>query len=32
MSTVYSWLKELGCEHYITVFEASGYTTVDSLR
>ena len=32
MSAVHSWLKDLGCEHYATVFEASGYSTVDSLR
>lgn len=32
MSSLYSWLSDIGCEQYTTVFEASGYTSVDSLR
>jgi hypothetical protein len=31
MSSVWSWLAELGCEQYTAVFEASGYSSVDSL-
>ena len=32
MSSVTYWLRDVGCEQYAAVFEASGYTTTDSLR
>ena len=32
MSSVSSWLGEIGCEQYSAVLVGSGYATVDSLR
>ncbi len=28
---VREWLSAIGCEQYLTLFEGSGYTTIDSL-